>query len=213
MTVESTGLSSAEVRELRDPRRERTLVLVKPDGVQRGLVGEILARFERAGLKLVALKMVRAPRELLERHYPADETFLRTIGGKTKEAFEAYGLDVRERMGTEDPVEVGRRVRAWLVDFMASGPVVAAVVEGVHAVSAVRKLVGQTLPVFADPGTIRGDWSTDSPTLANLEQRPVRNLVHASGTLEEAEYEVRLWFREDEIHAYRRADEAALFGS
>jgi len=213
VTVESTGLSSAEVRELRDPRRERTLVLVKPDGVQRGLVGEILARFERAGLKLVALKMVRAPRELLERHYPADETFLRTIGGKTKEAFEAYGLDVRERMGTEDPVEVGRRVREWLVDFMASGPVVAAVVEGVHAVSAVRKLVGQTLPVFADPGTIRGDWSTDSPTLANLEQRPVRNLVHASGTLEEAEYEVRLWFREDEIHAYRRADEAALFGS
>lgn len=213
MTVESAGLSSAEVRELRDPRRERTLVLVKPDGVQRGLVGEILARFERAGLKLVALKMVRAPRELLERHYPADETFLRTIGGKTKEAFEAYGLDVRERMGTEDPVEVGRRVREWLVDFMASGPVVAAVVEGVHAVSAVRKLVGQTLPVFADPGTIRGDWSTDSPTLANLEQRPVRNLVHASGTLEEAEYEVRLWFREDEIHAYRRADEAALFGS
>ncbi|MDQ7800330.1 MAG: nucleoside-diphosphate kinase [Armatimonadota bacterium] len=201
------------MRELRDPRRERTLVLVKPDGVQRGLVGEILARFERAGLKLVALKMVRAPRELLERHYPADETFLRTIGGKTKEAFEAYGLDVRERMGTEDPVEVGRRVREWLVDFMASGPVVAAVVEGVHAVSAVRKLVGQTLPVFADPGTIRGDWSTDSPTLANLEQRPVRNLVHASGTLEEAEYEVRLWFREDEIHAYRRADEAALFGS
>ncbi|MDR7540592.1 MAG: nucleoside-diphosphate kinase [Armatimonadota bacterium] len=201
------------MRELRDPRRERTLVLVKPDGVQRGLVGEILARFERAGLKLVALKMVRAPRELLEHHYPADETFLRTIGGKTKEAFEAYGLDVRERMGTEDPVEVGRRVREWLVDFMASGPVVAAVVEGVHAVSAVRKLVGQTLPVFADPGTIRGDWSTDSPTLANLEQRPVRNLVHASGTLEEAEYEVRLWFREDEIHAYRRADEAALFGS
>lgn len=188
-------------------------MLVKPDGVQRGLVGEILARFERAGLKLVALKMVRAPRDLLERHYPADETFLRTIGGKTKEAFEAYGLDVRERVGTEDPVEVGRRVREWLVDFMASGPVVAAVVEGVHAVSAVRKLVGQTLPVFADPGTIRGDWSTDSPTLANLEQRPVRNLVHASGTLEEAEYEVRLWFREDEIHAYRRADEAALFGS
>ncbi len=196
-----------------DPRKERTLVLVKPDGVQRGLVGEILARFERAGLKLVGLKMVRASRELLERHYPADEGFLRTIGGKTKEAFEAYGLDVRERMGTDDPVEVGRQVREWLVEFMASGPVVAAVVEGVHAVSAVRKLVGKTLPVFAEPGTIRGDWSTDSPALANLERRPVRNLVHASGSLEEADYEVRLWFREDEIHPYRRADEAALFGS
>jgi len=196
-----------------DPRRERTLVLVKPDGVQRGLVGEILARFERAGLKLVALKMLTASRELLERHYPADEEFLRTIGGKTREAFEVYGLDVRQRMGTDDPLEVGRRVRQWLVEFMASGPVVAAVVEGVHAVSAVRKLVGKTLPLFADPGTIRGDWSTDSPTLANLEQRPVRNLVHASGTLQEAEYEIRLWFRDEEIHTYRRADEAALFGN
>lgn len=198
---------------LRDPRKERTLVLVKPDGVQRGLVGEILARFERAGLKLVGLKMVRASRDLLERHYPADEAFLRTIGSKTAEAFQAYDLDVRERMGTDDPLEVGRRVRGWLVEFMASGPVVAAVVEGVHAVSAVRKLVGKTLPVFAEPGTIRGDWSTDSPALANLEQRPVRNLVHASGTVEEAEYEVGLWFREDELHTYRRADEAALFGS
>jgi len=198
---------------LQDPRRERTLVVVKPDGVQRGLVGEILARFERAGLKVVALKMLRAPRELLERHYPAEEDFLRTIGGKTKEAFEAYGLDVRERMGTEDPVEVGRQVRGWLIEFMASGPVVAAVLEGVHAVSAVRKLVGKTLPIFAEPGTIRGDWSTDSPTLANLEQRPVRNLVHASGTVEEAEFEVRLWFREEEIHSYRRADEGPLFGS
>jgi nucleoside-diphosphate kinase len=157
--------------------------------------------------------MLRAPRELLERHYPAEEDFLRTIGGKTKEAFEAYGLDVRERMGTEDPVEVGRQVRGWLIEFMASGPVVAAVLEGVHAVSAVRKLVGKTLPIFAEPGTIRGDWSTDSPTLANLEQRPVRNLVHASGTVEEAEFEVRLWFREEEIHSYRRADEGALFGS
>lgn len=188
-------------------------MVVKPDGVQRGLVGEILARFERAGLKVVALKMLQAPRDLLERHYPEDDQFLRTIGGKTKEAFEAYGLDVRERMGTDDPLEVGRRVRGWLIDFMTSAPVVAAVVEGVHAVSAVRKLVGKTLPIFAEPGTIRGDWSTDSPTLANLEQRPVRNLVHASGTAEEAEFEVRLWFREDEIHPYRRADEAALFGS
>ncbi len=198
---------------MRDLRGERTLVVIKPDGVQRGLVGEILARFERAGLKVVALKMLRAPRQLLERHYPDDDEFLRTVGGKTKEAFEAYGLDVRERMGTDDPREVGAQIRGWLVDFMASGPVVAAVVEGVHAVSAVRKLVGKTLPVFAEPGTIRGDFSTDSPTLANLECRPVRNLVHASGTVEEAEFEVRLWFEEEEIHTYRRADEAALFGS
>lgn len=197
---------------MHDPQRERTLLVVKPDGVQRGLVGEILARLERAGLKVVALKMLQAPRGLLERHYPDTDEFLRTIGGKTKEAFEAYGLDVRERMGTEDPREIGQRVRTWLIEFMASGPVVAAVIEGVHAVSAVRKLVGKTLPIFAEPGTIRGDFSTDSPTLANLQARPVRNLVHASGSLEEAEYEIALWFREEEICPYRRADESAMFG-
>ncbi|MDR7415713.1 MAG: nucleoside-diphosphate kinase [Armatimonadota bacterium] len=197
---------------MQTPREERTLLIVKPDGVQRGLVGEILRRLERAGLKIVGLKMLRAPRSLLERHYPDREDFLRTIGTKTKEAFEAYGLDVRERMGTEDLVEIGARVRGWLIEFMASGPVVAAVIEGVHAVSAVRKLVGKTLPIFAEPGTIRGDFSTDSPTLANLELRPVRNLVHASGTLEEAAYEIGLWFAEEEIHPYRRADEGALFG-
>ncbi|MDR5682412.1 MAG: nucleoside-diphosphate kinase [Armatimonadota bacterium] len=198
---------------MHNPRTERTLVVVKPDGVQRGLVGEILGRLERSGLKIVGLKMLTASRDLLERHYPDDDGFLRTIGGKTKEAFDAYGLDLRERMGTDDLREVGARVRGWLVDFMSSAPVVAAVVEGVHAVSVVRKLVGATLPVFAEPGTVRGDFAVDSPTLANLEGRPVRNLVHASGTLEEARFEIELWFGVDEIWSYRRADEGAMFGS
>jgi nucleoside-diphosphate kinase len=188
-------------------------VLVKPDGVQRGLVGEILGRLERAGLKIVGLKMLTASRDLLERHYPDDEGFLRTMGGKTKEAFDTYGLDIRERMGTDDLREIGARVRGWLVEFMSSAPIVAAVVEGVHAVSVVRKLVGKTLPVFAEPGTVRGDFAVDSPTLANLEARPVRNLVHASGTVEEAQFEIELWFRADEIWPYRRADEGAMFGS
>jgi nucleoside-diphosphate kinase len=196
-----------------NPKTERTLLLVKPDGVQRALVGEILGRLERAGLKIVGLKMLTAPRDLLERHYPDDERFLRTMGGKTKEAFETYGLDIRERMGTDDLREVGARVRGWLVAFMSSAPIVAAVVEGLHAVSVVRKLVGKTLPVFAEPGTVRGDFAVDSPTLANLEARPVRNLVHASGTIEEAQFEIELWFREDEIWPYRRADESAMFGS
>lgn len=196
-----------------NPRAERTLVLVKPDGVQRALVGEILQRFERAGLKIVSLEMRRAPRELLERHYPNDDSFLTTIGGKTKEAFDAYGLDLKARMGTDDPRAVGTLVRGWLIDFMASAPVVAMVLEGVHAVSVVRKLVGKTLPVFADPGTIRGDYAIDSPTLANLEYRPVRNLIHASGTLEEAAFEVALWFQADALHPYERPDERAMFGA
>ncbi|HXX36727.1 MAG TPA: nucleoside-diphosphate kinase [bacterium] len=193
-------------------RNERTLILVKPDGVQRALIGEILARLERVGLKVVGLKLMRAERRILERHYTTDEDWVRTIGGKTREAFESYGLDVKEMMGTDDPMEIGRRVREWLIEFMQVSPVVAAVLEGVHAVSITRKIVGNTLPVFAAPGTIRGDFSADAPTVANAERRPVRNLIHASGTVEEAAREVELWFAPGEIHSYRRADETVIFG-
>lgn len=195
-----------------DVRHERTLILIKPDGVQRALTGEILARLERAGLKIVALRMLRAERATLERHYPSDDEWVRTIGGKTKEAFETYGWDVRARMGTDDALEIGRRVRGWLIDFMQTTPIVAAVLEGVHAVSVTRKLVGATLPVFAAPGTIRGDFAVDAPTVANEDQRPVRNLIHASGTVEEAAHEVGLWFGRGEVHRYERADEGAMFG-
>lgn len=193
-------------------RRERTLVFLKPDGVQRGLVGEIIQRFERAGLKLVGMKMVWPTRDLLARQYPKDETFLKTIGGKTKEAFASYGLDVKRETGTDDPLEIGGQVRGWLIDYISSGPVVAFVVEGIHAVTVVRKLVGDTLPYRAAPGTIRGDFSTDSPTMANLATRPVRNLIHASGSVEEAVAEILLWFRDAELYAYERADERAMFG-
>ncbi len=195
-----------------DARRERTLVFLKPDGVQRGLIGKILGRFEGAGLKVIGLKMMRAAPELLERHYPADEGFLRTIGGKTREAFEAAGLDVRREAGTDDPLAIGRQVRQWLIEFVASGPVVAFVLEGTHAVSVARKIVGDTLPYRAAPGTIRGDLSADSPAVANLQKRPVRNLVHASGTLEEAAFEIALWFSPQEMHDYRRVDEDLILG-
>ena len=196
-----------------DVRHERTLILIKPDGVQRALIGEVLARLERTGLKIVALRMLRAERATLERHYPSNEEWVRTIGGKTKEAFEAYGWDVRARMGTDDALEIGRRVRGWLIDFMQTTPIVAAVLEGVHAVSVTRKLVGATLPVFAAPGTIRGDFATDAPTVANEDQRPVRNLIHASGTVDEAAHEVGLWFGAGVRVGLARADEAAMFGS
>lgn len=195
-----------------ETRRERTLVFLKPDGVQRGLIGEVVRRVERAGLKVIGLKMVRATPELLERHYPDDEGFLRTIGGKTRDAFESAGLDVRREVGTDDPLAIGRQVRRWLIEFVASAPVVAFVLEGTHAVAVVRKLVGDTLPFRAAPGTIRGDLSADSPTVANLQKRPVRNLVHASGSLEEAAAEIALWFSDDELHDYRRVDEEMVLG-
>lgn len=195
-----------------EARHERTLVFLKPDGVQRGLVGEVVGRFERVGLKVIGMKMLRATPDLLERHYPDDEGFLRMIGGKTREAFEAAGLDVRREAGTDDPLVIGRQVRQWLIDFVGSGPVVAFVLEGTHAVAVTRKLVGDTLPFRAAPGTIRGDFSADSPTVANLQKRPVRNLVHASGSLEEAAFEIGLWFSANELHDYRRVDEGLLLG-
>ncbi len=189
-----------------DARHERTLVFLKPDGVRRGLIGEVVGRFERIGLKVIGMKMLRAAPSLLERHYPADEGFLRALGGKTREAFEAAGLDVRSQVGTDDPLVIGRQVRQWLIDFVASGPVMAFVLEGTHAVAVTRKLVGDTLPFRAAPGTIRGDFSADSPTVANLQKRPVRNLVHASGSPDEAAFEIDLWFAADELHDYRRVD-------
>ncbi|HEV8339530.1 MAG TPA: nucleoside-diphosphate kinase [bacterium] len=193
-------------------RHERTLVFVKPDGVQRGLVGEILGRFERTGLRIAGMKMVWVRQDFLERHYPADEAFLRTIGGKTKDAFTAAGLDVRTHTGGDDPLAIGRSVRGWLIEYVASTPVVAFVLEGIQAVATVRKIVGDTLPVRAAPGTIRGDLSIDSPTVANLQRRPVRNLVHASGTVEEAAAEIALWFPAEELFDYRRVDEALIQG-
>lgn len=197
---------------MQDARHERTLVFLKPDGVQRGLVGEVIRRFERAGLRIAGLKMVRASRALLDRHYPSDEGFLRTIGGKTHEAFEAAGLDVLRETGTDDPVAIGRQVRQWLIEFVASAPVVAFVLEGTHAVAVTRKLVGDTLPFRAAPGTIRGDFSADSPTVANLQKRPVRNLVHASGTAEEAAAEISLWFSPEDLYDYERIDGALILG-
>ncbi|HLE77589.1 MAG TPA: nucleoside-diphosphate kinase [bacterium] len=193
-------------------RHEQSLVFLKPDGVQRGLIGEVIARFERAGLRVAGAKMVWPSRALLERHYPQDEGFLLTIGGKTKDAFDAYGMDVKKETGTDDLLEIGTQVRGWLIGYVSSGPVMAFVCEGIHAVSVVRKLVGDTLPYRAAPGTIRGDYSIDSPTVANLMKRPVRNLIHASGTIEEAAFEIPLWFQPDELYDYERADERAMFG-
>jgi nucleoside-diphosphate kinase len=191
---------------------ERSLVLVKPDGVQRGLIGEIISRFEKAGLKIIGAKMIHVDKELVSKHYPDSRTeLLENIGKKTLETYAKYGMDANEELGTMDPVALGKMVNSWNMEFLSSGPVMAMVLEGVHAIDSIRMIVGATLPVFAQPGTIRGDFSIDSPALANTKKRPVRNLVHASGNLEEAKYEIQLWFHENELYSYRRADEAIMF--
>ncbi len=190
---------------------ERTLVVLKPDAVVRGLSAEILSRFERAGLKIVAAKMLSVDKQLAEKLYPADRSELwEGIGNKTLENYKEMQADPKKLMGTDDPKEIGKLVRVWLLDYITSDPVMAVVLEGPHAVELVRKMAGHTLPLKSAPGTIRGDFSFDSSYLANTGQRAIKNLVHASGNLEEAAYEIPLWFSKQEIVSYERTDEKAM---
>ncbi|MFP4524174.1 MAG: nucleoside-diphosphate kinase [Candidatus Woesearchaeota archaeon] len=185
---------------------ERSLVLIKPDGVQRGLVGEILSRFERCGLKVVGMKMVYPDEELAGNHYIADEDWLNTVGEKAKKSYEKRGVKV-----DKENREIGLEIRGQLIEYLKMSPVVAFVLEGHNAVAHIRKLVGSTSPGDAAPGTIRGDYTFDSYALADKSKRPIQNLIHASGEPEEAEREIKLWFNDNEIHDWQRVDEALLY--
>ncbi len=153
---------------------ERTLVLVKPDGVQRSLVGEVITRFERAGLKIVGMKMVWCSKDHAMKHYTEDITIRR-----------------------------GEHVRNKLISFLTEGPVVALCFEGIDAVDVVRKIVGSTEPKTAPPGTIRGDYAHMSYIHADNSSRALPNLIHASGNKDEAKSEVELWFKNEELHSYK----------
>lgn len=191
--------------------KEQTLVILKPDSIVRGLVGEIIARFERVGLKIIAVKMQMVSRELADRHYPASRTaFIDGMGKKTLENYRDLKIDPMKEFGSDDPHEIGLRIREWLVDMIISGPVLAIILEGPHAVELVRKITGHTLPLKSAPGTIRGDYSYDSSYLANIAGRPIKNLLHASGEIEEAKYEVDLWFDKNEIMGYERIEEKIM---
>lgn len=196
-----------------DIMQEKTVVLIKPDGVKRGIMGEIISRFEKSGLKIVAMKMVWVDNEMVQKHYPDSRTeFLKGMGEKTLATYEKFGKDPKEELGTKDPVEIGRMINQWNIDFLRTGPVLAMLLQGAHAIESARMIAGPTLPVFAPSGTIRGDYSVDSPVLANQKKRAVHNLVHASGNEEEAKYEEQLWFRDFEIYDYKRTDEEVMFG-
>jgi len=194
------------------PAEEKTLVLIKPDGVKRGLAGEALSRIEQRGLKIIALKMIVPNNVTVSKHYPMEnEKWLSGMGTKTLEHYKAHGQEPIKELGTDDPLKIGKMVAGWLAEFMTSGPVVAAVVQGIHAVEMVRKIVGNTIPAKADMGTIRGDYSVDSPTLANLQKRSIHNVIHASGDPDEAQHEIDVWFKSEEIHPYKRAEEDIMF--
>jgi len=194
-----------------EPKEEKTVVIVKPDGVKRGLVGEIISRIEKRGLKLIALEMVWPTKGQIDEHYPKDEKWIKRLGEKTKATYEKYGYDAKKEMGTDNDKKIGETVRSWLIEYMTSGPVVKMVVKGIHAVDMVRKLCGNTIPALAEMGTIRGDYSVDSSVAANRGKRAIHNLIHASETAEEAEHELKFWFAPEEIHDYKRAEEDIMF--
>lgn len=189
---------------MKDPKEEITYVMIKPDGVRKGLVGEVIRRFEQRDLKIVALEMFQPTTEKMDNHYPKDDAWITRLGGKTLSTYEKYGYSAKEEYGTDDAHEIGLMVRGWLIDYMVSAPLVKMVVKGTHAVDMVRKIVGPTLPYAAEMGTIRGDYSVDSPLVANKERRAVMNLIHASETQDEAKHEIEHWFGEVKMHDYKR---------
>ena len=190
-----------------DIKKEKTLVVVKPEGVQRALIGEIISRFEKVGLKLIAVKMIVPTDELVNKHYLIDPEWVVKVGTKAISAYEKKGLEAPNK----NPEEAGKRVLEGLVKYFTAGPVVAMVWQGVGAVTTTRKLVGTTEPASSDVGTIRGDLTIDSYILADTDNRAVRNIVHASGSVDEAEKEIALWFAENELIAYRLISESLLY--
>lgn len=188
-------------------KKERTLVVIKPDGVQRSLIGEIIERFERTGLKLIGVKMFQPDGSFVETHYTFDPEWKRKAGEKSISAYIAKGLTPP----TTDATEAGERILGSLKTYLTSGPVVAMVWQGAHAVPIVRKLVGGTEPFSSDVGTIRGDYVIDSYEMSGSDGRAIRNLIHASGNVEEAKQEIPHWFKENELIDYSFVQEDILY--
>lgn len=189
------------------PKNEQTLIVLKPDAIQRSLVGEIIQRFERVGLKLVGIKMFIPSVDFVEKHYTMWPGWKKNVGEKNIKGYLEKGLTPP----TDNPLEVGEKILEVLRVYMTSGPVVAMVWQGAHAVQIVRKLVGSTEPLMSDVGTIRGDYVLDSYTMSAGDNRAIRNLIHASGNEEEAAREIPHWFSPEELLDYRLAQEAIIY--
>lgn len=187
--------------------KERTLIVVKPDGVQRSLIGEIIKRYEAVGLKIVGMKMVVPTEAHIEAHYTLDPNWRRVTGEKTIESYKKKGLPAP----SEDPLAITAVILANLKKYMTSGPVVAIVLQGAHAVKIVRKIGGGTEPLTSDVGTIRGDFVLDSYQMSDTDNRAVRNLLHMSGSVEEANLEIAHWFKPEELMNYRVIHEEVLY--
>ncbi len=190
-------------------KNEKTLVVIKPDGVQRSLIGEIIRRYERIGLKMIGIKMIIPAEDMAVKHYYdiGGDAWIEEVGRKARAAYEKKG----EKSPYKTNKENGEAVLKANAKYLSSGPVVAMIWQGAGAVELVRKITGATSPLLADVGTIRGDFTLDSFALADTDGRSVRNLIHASGTVEEAEQEIAIWFNKEEINSYTHLSEKILY--
>lgn len=190
----------------RQPHQERSLVLLKPDTVQRSLVGEVIKRFEQTGLKISAMKMIVPTEEQLLTHYNKTDEWFERKGKGIIEDLKSQGTEI-----TKEPIEYGKDIIRTIVRYMTAAPVVALILEGNQAVAVVTKIVGTTEPATSDVGTIRGDYTVDSYGHATYENRAVRNLVHQSESPAEAEREIAIWFKDEEVMQYSTAQERIMY--
>jgi nucleoside-diphosphate kinase len=188
------------------PKKEKTFVAIKHDGVQRSLIGEIINRIERTGLKIVAMKMFVPEQSKVEEHYSKDDAWCIKVGERTIENLEKEG-----KKAEKSALEYGQDVLSALYNYFKLGPIVGIIVEGNQSVAIVKKLVGGTEPTTSDVGTIRGDFTIDSYGISNTDGRAVRNLIHCSDKPEEAEREIKIWFTPEEIINYRLVQEEILY--
>ena len=173
---------------------EQTLIIIKPDAVKRGLVGMVFETLENIGLKLMTAKMVKPDKEVIKNHYPSTPEWISEMGNKTLSSFKQSGADVKKTFGTEDPLKLGQFVYDRLINYWMEGPIVVSVWAGPHAIEIARKVRGHTIPYLATPGTIFADYSYDSSTLSAGLNRAVKTFIHASGSRDEAEREIKYWF-------------------
>lgn len=188
------------------PKYERTFVILKPDAIQRSLIGEVIRRLERTGLKFIGVKMIVPTREQATAHYGKDDAWCTKVGERIVGDIERDG-----KKAEKPAIEYGRDILNGLLDFLTSSPVVVMALEGNQAVGVVKKIVGGTEPLTSDVGTIRGDLTSDSYNIAGIDSRAVRNLVHCSDKVEEAERELVIWFTPKELISYTHVQEKMLY--
>ncbi len=183
---------------------ERTLIIIKPDAVKRGLIGTVLDTFEKVGLKLMVAKMLTPSADVIKHHYPGTPEWIKEMGEKTLSSFKQSGVNVKEKMGTDDPAKLGKFVYDRLVKYWMEGPIVVMVWQGPDAIQIARKLRGHTIPLLSQTGTLHSDYSFDSSTLSASLDRVVKTFIHASGSVDEAEREIKYWFPKTELKNYKR---------